>query len=197
MGQYFRFCNVTRGVDNVKGLSTNFGLVWQRNFDGEESVFREVIAINEWDPTDEIVATGDYGGKFVYNERTLDNQREEKGALISKIEFLIAELKASKAENERLQTFIDDTSEYDMEYGVMSMSEDETLKSFDIERSFKLAFAVQTKSGQRHGKFVAFDSGQEVVIKCMYKNGNLHGDYFCRLEWGGQDGAETLECEYQ
>ena len=71
MGRYFRFINRDRQVESEIGLPFNFGMPWGKGLERlspEElkKQFDFVIQANEWQPTDNIVAEGDYGETIVY-----------------------------------------------------------------------------------------------------------------------------------
>ena len=71
MGQYFRFINRDRQVESEVGLPFNFGMPWGKGLERlstEElkKQFGFVIQANDWQPTDTIVAEGDYGETIDY-----------------------------------------------------------------------------------------------------------------------------------
>ena len=71
MGQYFRFINRDRQVESEIGLPFNFGMPWGKGLErlsNEElkKQFDFVIQANDWQPTDNIVAEGDYGETIDY-----------------------------------------------------------------------------------------------------------------------------------
>ncbi len=71
MGQYFRFINRDRQVESEIGLPFNFGMPWGKGLERlstEElkKQFDFVIQANDWQPTDRIVAEGDYGETIDY-----------------------------------------------------------------------------------------------------------------------------------
>ena len=74
MGQYYKFINKTRQQESSIPLPFNFGLPWAKalEYDSDEELrekFDYVIAKNNWDKADDILAEGDYGTTFDYPEK--------------------------------------------------------------------------------------------------------------------------------
>jgi hypothetical protein len=71
MGQYFRFINRDRKMESEVALPFNFGMPWAKGLerlstDELKKQFDFVIQANDWQPTDDIVAEGDYGETIDY-----------------------------------------------------------------------------------------------------------------------------------
>jgi hypothetical protein len=71
MGQYFKFTNTTKGEESKVPLPFNFGLPWAKNLGAAsqeelKESFDFVVTNNNWEETDEVIATGDYGDVFYY-----------------------------------------------------------------------------------------------------------------------------------
>lgn len=71
MGQYYKFINHSRNQESEIPLPFNFGLPWAKalEFDSSEELrakFDYVIAINNWETSEDIFAEGDYGNVLDY-----------------------------------------------------------------------------------------------------------------------------------
>jgi hypothetical protein len=71
MGQYFKFTNTTTGEESKIPLPFNFGLPWAKNLvtasqEEIKEVFDFVVKNNNWEETDEVIVTGDYGETIYY-----------------------------------------------------------------------------------------------------------------------------------
>lgn len=69
MGQYFKFTNTTKGEESNIPLPFNFGLPWAKNLGAAsqeelKEIFDFVVKNNNWEASDEVIATGDYGDVF-------------------------------------------------------------------------------------------------------------------------------------
>jgi hypothetical protein len=75
MGQYFRFINRDRQMESEVALPFNFGMPWAKGLerlssDELKKQFDFVIQANDWKPSDEIIAEGDYGETIEYPNTT-------------------------------------------------------------------------------------------------------------------------------
>jgi hypothetical protein len=71
MGQYYRFINRDRQVESEVSLPFNFGMPWGKSMErlSQEELKKQfdfVIQANGWEPTEEVVAEGDYGETIDY-----------------------------------------------------------------------------------------------------------------------------------
>jgi hypothetical protein len=71
MGQYYRFINRDRQAQSEVSLPFNFGMPWGKSMErlSEEELKKQfdfVIQANNWAPTEDIVAEGDYGETIDY-----------------------------------------------------------------------------------------------------------------------------------
>jgi hypothetical protein len=71
MGQYYRFINRDRQIQSEVSLPFNFGMPWGKSMErlSQEELkqqFDFVIQANGWEPTEAIVAEGDYGETIDY-----------------------------------------------------------------------------------------------------------------------------------
>lgn len=73
MGQYFKFFNKTTNTESNVPIRNNFGLTWVKSLDRMEAdeireTFLQVITDNLWSELDDVVAIGDYGDKFYWED---------------------------------------------------------------------------------------------------------------------------------
>jgi hypothetical protein len=71
MGQYYRFINRDRQIQSEVSLPFNFGMPWGKSMERLSAAelkqqFDFVIQANGWEPTETIVAEGDYGETIDY-----------------------------------------------------------------------------------------------------------------------------------